>query len=91
MSVDANYPSFSGRFLIGECYYTNESLNHATDIEIQLCLNQLAYVSVYEAIETGVERCLDGRNFELLKREGMVITESRKRFKRPIPTDREIY
>lgn len=84
------YPKVRGVFLIGPTYYHVPSLGHATDIEIQLCLNQLAYIGVAEAIRNKLIPELSGLNFEELRRENMLILESRKRFRRPIKTDVEI-
>ena len=84
------YPTIRGTFLIGQTYYTFSPLQHATDIEIQLCLNQLAYAGMYEGIRLGLDSSLKGINFRELQKEGMLIIESRKKFRRQIPTDREI-
>lgn len=91
LKVDIEYPKAKGTFRVGPCYYTLEDFKHATDIEIQLCLNQLAYVSVYDGITNKVHPYLEGKDFKKLQKEGMLIVESRKRFRRPIPTDSEIY
>lgn len=85
------YPNARGLSKIGHCFYTVEDFNHATDIEIQLCLNQLLYSAVYQAILDKSHVYFEGKDFAKLQKEGMVIVESRKRFKRPISTDREIY
>lgn len=91
LEAEIEYPEAKGKFRIGPCYYTFVDLKHATDIEIQLCLNQLAFVSVYEGIMNKVHPYLEGKDFKELQEEGMLIVESRKRFRRPIPTDKEIY
>ncbi|MBI2451803.1 hypothetical protein HYV50_01855 [Candidatus Pacearchaeota archaeon] len=83
-TADIQYPAITGTFLIGKTYYVNKPLKHATDIEIQLCLNQLAYVGLSEAIRQRLDPILDGLNFQDLQEEGMYIIESRKRFRRPI-------
>lgn len=85
-----DYPSANGKFRIGPCFYALEDFHHATDIEIQLCLNQLLYATVYQAIRDKSHPYLD-KDFEKLQKEGMLIAESRKRFRRPIHTDKEIY
>ena len=91
--VDANldYPLLEGDFHIGDTYYMNPPLIHATDIEIQLCLNQLVYVGIAEIMREGLVRDLGGFNFLELQGENMLIIESRKRFRRPIPTNRNIH
>ena len=85
-----DYPKIEGTFLIGPCYYANCTLEHATDIEIQLCLNQLAYLGVAEAIRQEVHPLLREKSFSKLQKECIVITESYKKFRKPIPTDREL-
>ncbi len=90
LEADVEYPKSRGKFLIGPTYYVFSPFEHATDIDIQLCLNQLAYVSLYEGINFGAHPCLNGKDFFKLQKEGMLIIESRKRFRRAIPTDREI-
>jgi len=89
-SANMNYPIISGKFLIGPTYYTHEPLKHATDIEIQLCLNQLVYVEVAESIQKNLVPELRGMDFSSLQKEGMLIIESQKRFNRDIKTDVEI-
>ena len=91
LEADIDYPKAKGKFRIGPCYYALVDLKHATDIEIQLCLNQLAFVLVYDGIINKVHPYLEGKDFEKLQKEGMLIVESRKGFRRPIPTDNEIY
>lgn len=67
-----------------------EVLEHATDIEIQLCLNQLAYVGISETIRLSLDPLFKDINFKSLQEEGMYIIESKKRFKRQISTNKEI-
>ena len=86
-----DYPKARGIFKIGPCFYAIGDFNHATDIEIQLCLNQLLYSAVYQAIKDKSHPYFDNKDFDKLQKEGMLIAESRKRFRKFIPTDREIY
>lgn len=92
LSAEIGYPIFRGNFLIGDCYYLINPgiIKHATDIEIQLCLNQLAYVGFAELINSNILPELGNQNFFQLQGENMLIVESRKRFRRRIPTDKEI-
>jgi hypothetical protein len=85
-----DYPIIRGTFLIGQTYYHVPAFEHATDIEIQLCLNQLIYTGVAEITRQKIIPELEGLDFEELRRENMLIIESRKRFVRPIRTDIEI-
>jgi hypothetical protein len=89
-SASLGYPSIKGRFLIGPTFYYIPRLEHAADIEIQLCLNQLAYAGIAEIMEQGVVPELNGLNFYELQKENMLVIESRKRFRRPIRTNAEI-
>lgn len=88
-SARLDYPRIEGNFDLGPTYYMNEPLVHATDIEIQLCLNQLAYVGIAEMILQEIKP-FNGLKFNELQKEHMVILESRKRFRRQIPTNRTI-
>jgi len=88
-SASLDYPRIQGTFDIGPTYYTNDSFKHATDIEVQLCLNQLAYAGAAEMIFQEIEP-FKGLKFSELQKEGMLILGSRKRFRRPIPTDKTI-
>jgi hypothetical protein len=85
-----SFPLLSGKFVIPPCFYANVPLQHATDIEIQLCLNQLAYCGIAEAIRRKSIPELIKLDFFELQKEGMFIIESRKRFRRQIPTQQEI-
>jgi len=84
------YPSLIGRFSISPGTYTHKPFIHMTDIEAQLCLNQLAYVGLAEAIRTKIIPKLRGINFKELQYEGMLIIETRKRFRKKIPTNKII-
>ncbi|MEK6898662.1 MAG: FcoT family thioesterase [Nanoarchaeota archaeon] len=81
------YPVLRGEFKIQPTFYTTSHLEHVADIEIQLCLNQLVYAGLSQAIEGKVLPELNGLNFQELQREGCLIIESRKKFRRPIKTD----
>jgi len=83
------HPTYRGAFLIGPTYYMTH-LEHASDIEIQLCLNQLAYASVYQRIKSGKDDYLSGLDFSSLQLEGMFITRSSKKFRRQISTSKII-
>ena len=89
-SADLKYPVVKGEFLIGRTFYYIPALKHATDIEIQLCLNQLAYVGIAKSMEQGLIPELKGLDFYELQKENMLIIESKKRFRKPIRTDVEI-
>ena len=87
IGAQIDYPIFRGEFRLPPTFYTTHPLRHATDIEMQLCLNQLAYVGVAEAIQGRWFSELEGLNFEYLQKEGCLIIESRKKFRRPIKQD----
>jgi len=89
-SAELDYPYIKGKFTIGPTYYHNPSLQHAADIEIQLCLNQLAYAGIAQMIQNKDIPALNGLEFRELRGENMLIRESRKKFRKPIRTDCEI-
>ena len=82
----------NGKFQIGPCFYTKNKLplQHATDIEVQLCLNQLSYVAVLELMIQKQIPELKDYDFQELQLENMVITKSGKQFKQPMRTDKII-
>jgi hypothetical protein len=84
------YPLLIGEFRLHPTFYTISPLQHAADIEIQLCLNQLAYAGLAQVIDSEAFSELAGVNFESVQREGCLVIESRKKFRRPIRTDRPI-
>ena len=90
IAASLEYPILHGNFLIGPTFYYSPHFEHAADIEIQFCLNQLCYVGVAELIKKEEIPELKGLNFAELQNENMLIVESRKRFRRPIRTDKVI-
>lgn len=89
-SAQIEYPTISGRFKLPPTFYTNFPLQHLADIEIQLCLNQLAYTGLNYAISQKLIPELAELNFSELQNEGCLIIESRKKFRKAIKTDSEI-
>ena len=85
--ANINYPVVNGKFFVGQCSYASR-FEHITDIEVQLCLNQILYVTTHEAIVRKLDEGLRGLDFFALQKEGMLITHSRKRFRKQIPSDR---
>lgn len=90
-SANLEYPTITGKFVIGPTYYYVPRFEHATDIEIQLCLNQMAYAGIAEVIQERRIPELSGLDFYELQKESMLVIESQKRFRKPIRTDIEIY
>jgi hypothetical protein len=90
-SASSDYPRFSGVFLILPTYYHSPPLKHATDIEIQLCLNKILYACVAEMMENGSIPELIGHSFEGLREENMLIVKSEKIFKKQIRTGANIF
>lgn len=90
ISAQAEYPIINGQFRIPSNFYTTVELEHVTDIEMQLCLNQLTYVGLAELIaQNGIPelRVID---FSKSQKEECLIIDSRKRFRKPIRTNKEI-
>lgn len=83
-SAEVDFPVARGRFQLGETEYC-ETLQHMTDVEAQLCLNQLCYVffgqSLIDQRWEGLEDLTFDKYLELRK-EGMFIVESHKTFKK---------
>ena len=90
-SAELDYPVIKGRFFIGNTYYHNPPLSHATDIEIQLCLNQLGYAGIAQLMHDNSIPEIKNLDFQKMREESMLIIESKKRFRRPISTNEEIY
>ncbi|MEK6933495.1 MAG: FcoT family thioesterase [Nanoarchaeota archaeon] len=84
--VDIEFPCAMGKFRLKEAEYV-ETLRHVTDIEAQLCLNQLSYVFFGQQIID--RRWQDIKNLSFdeylnLRKEDMFIVESKKKFVREI-------
>ena len=80
-----------GMFEIGGTYYTNNcSVSHLTSVEMNLCLNQLAYVAFAEWIDHGeFENInLEIEEYLLLMKDNMYIFECSVKFKDPIDTSK---
>lgn len=80
--AEIDFPVGKGIFQLGQTEYM-ETLQHVTDIEAQLCLNQLAYVFFgYEMINGRWPRAgkISFDEFLALRKENMFIVESRKKF-----------
>jgi len=87
-----SYPSCKAIFRIGETEYM-EDLCHLTDVEAQLCLNQLCYVFFSQIILD--KKCKGLENLSLeeylnLEKENMFILESNKKFKNKINSKKDI-
>ena len=83
-NAEIEFPVAKGTFQLGQTEYM-ETLQHVTDIEAQLCLNQLSYVFFGHEIVTGrwpEAGKLSFDQFLGLRKENMFIVESRKKFHR---------
>jgi hypothetical protein len=90
-SAQLDYPIIRGSFMVGPTYYSLIPIEHATDIEIQLCLNQLCYWGIQEIVDRKLINELSDIDCLTLQKEKMVIVESKKRFRRPISSGIIIY
>ena len=82
--ADVDFPVIRGKFQLGETEYM-QTLQHLTDVEAQLCLNQLSYVFFGNEINTKRWEGLRDLTFDdylELRKEGMFIVESNKKFHR---------
>ncbi len=82
--AEIDFPTARGRFQLGETEYC-ETLQHLTDVEAQLCLNQLSCVFFGQEIIEKRWGSLEDLTFDQyleLRKENMFITESHKKFHR---------
>jgi len=81
-----DFPIACGIFQLGETEYCDE-IQHLTDVETQLCLNQLSYTFFGQGVIGKRWAGLDDLSFDdylELRKENMFVTESHKKFKREI-------
>ena len=82
--AEMEYPIVKGRFQLGETEYC-DTLQHLTDVEAQLCLNQLSYVFFGQGVIDKRWEGLEDLTFDdylELRKENMFVTESHKKFYR---------
>lgn len=82
--AEIDYPLGKGKFQLGQTGYC-ETLQHMTDVEAQLCLNQLCYVFFGQMIIDKRWEGLEDLTFEEYLESGdenMFIVESHKKFKK---------
>lgn len=82
--AEIDFPVDSGRFQLCTTEYM-EALQHMTDVEAQLCLNQLCYVFFGQGVLDKRFRGLENLTFDdylELRKEGMFIIDSHKKFHR---------
>lgn len=88
------FPISMGLFQLGTTEYC-EGVRHLTDVEAQLCLNQLAYVFFGQAVVAEKRwECLKDLTFDKyleLRKENMFITKSRKEFHRQTDSKEPFY
>jgi len=78
------FPIIRGRFQLKETEYM-EALHHMTDVEAQLCLNQLSYIFFGQAILDKRWQDFDDVSFDQyleFRKENMFISDSHKSFRR---------
>jgi hypothetical protein len=89
--LQVDYPEICGVFRIPKTFYTKKSLDHLSDVETQLCLNQLAYVGIIEATKMGqIPSILSGGSKRIPYRDTVII-ESKKRFRERIDPSKDIH
>ncbi len=82
--VDVNYPDGTGFFRLDSTEYA-ETLQHLTDAEAQICLNQLCYVFFGHGIVEGWLKGMEDLSIDEyldMRKNHMFVAESRKRFRR---------
>jgi len=91
IETNIEYPKAEGRFKIGSTYYATQKLEHMTSIEAQLCLNQLCFSAFGEWFPAGrFDKTMTFDRFLELMKENTFVIDSHIRFKKSIPTDKEI-
>lgn len=91
LEANADYPKAEGKFRVGITYYTTSKVEHMTSIEAQLCLNQLCFSAFGEWLPQGrFDKTINFEEYLRLMKENMFIVESSIRFRKPIPTDRDL-
>lgn len=87
-----DFPKAKGIFRIGETEYM-EDLYHLTDVEAQICLNQLCYVffaqNILDKRWENLKK-LTLQSYLGLEKENMYIIESRKKFREKIDSKKDI-
>ena len=86
LEAQLDYPVTKGKFFIGHTSYTIQPFKHATDIDIQLCLNQLFYAGLAQLVLINHEQ-FRGINFGDIQKEGLLLTRTLKYFKKLIKRD----
>jgi hypothetical protein len=92
--VEANvdYPKAEGKFKFGDTAYTTQKLEHMTYIEAGFCLNQLCFSAFGEWLPQGrFEEAMPFEKFLELMKENMLAIDAHIRFRKKIPTNREVY
>jgi len=85
------YPKAQGIFNIKKSFYLVEPLKHMTAIEAQLCINQLAYVSIGEWMYEGqFTEAITKDTYKYLTNENMLIYNSELTFKSQISINSEV-
>ena len=89
--LQIDYPKIYGVFRTPPTFYTRKALDHLTEAEIQICLNQLAYVGIIGAAKMGQIPSLFHTGLKRIPYGDTVIAESKKRFRDRIDPSKDIY
>jgi hypothetical protein len=92
LEAHIDYPVCFGIFKVGETEYM-EDLTHLTDIEAQLCVNQLCYVFFAQCLIdhniSGLEK-LTLQEYLDLEKENMYIIDNQRRYHKKIDSKKQI-
>ena len=89
--LEIDYPHIQGTFVVPPTFYTVEVLDHLSDVEAQLCLNQLAYIGFMEAIKNKQILSLNSAGAKRISYGAAIIGKSEKKFKGIIDPSKEIH
>jgi len=89
--LQIEYPHINATFKIPPTFYTRLKLNHVSEVEMQLCLNQMAYIGFMEAKKEKKILPLDSSKYIESPFNKMLIGSSEKRFRKMISSKEEIH
>lgn len=90
-TLKVDYPEICGTFILPPTFYLTKPLNHLSDLEVGICLNQLSYIGFMEALKLNQIPCLIPKKVTRIPYESAVIIHSEKRFKKMIDPSKEIH
>lgn len=91
IEANVDYPKAEGKFRISGDAYTTKNVEHMTLLDAGACLNQLCFSAFGEWLSEGrFEETMPFERFLELMKENSFAIDAHIRFRKPIPTNREI-